>query len=121
MRLAAVVVVTMAACGRNGFDVRIGADATASSDGLDASAIGDAPLTSDGIVASPCGATGLLTDGFDDGVAPPLFSALTAAGLTLVETGSNVEVDLGASVGAAKYTYYSALVTSLGVTPKPDC
>lgn len=93
-RLAWVAI--LAGCGRLGFDAvgHAGPDS--------------AVVLPDGGVPSPgaCGASALVQDGFDSGMPGPQFQLAAASGLTVSETGSHLQVDFAASVGASTYTEY---------------
>lgn len=96
-RLAWVCV--LAGCGRLGFDPAGHAGS------------GSAVVMPDGGAPSTgaCGAAVLVEDGFDSGTPGPQFRLAAASGLTVSETGSHLQVDFAASVGASTYTEYDSV------------
>lgn len=97
-RFVWVCVCLLAGCGRLGFDAAGHAGS------------GSAIVFPDGGVPSTgtCGTSVLVQDGFDSGMPGPQFQLGSASGLTVSETGSHLQVDFAASVGANTYTEYDS-------------
>lgn len=92
---AVVLALMVAACGRFGF-------------GADPSDAPPAPIDAapDATITGPCTGTQLFDDGFDDGQPGPVFQVFTAPDLTVVETGSRVEIQYMPTVAANHYAGY---------------
>lgn len=110
----ALVLLVLSACGRFGFSEAAGTiDAIGRGDGGPPDEPGfslDATIVADGVAAEEtCGTTMLLQDGFDTAGAAPTFMSYAHAGMTVVETGSVLEVSFAANVSDGFYGgYYAA-------------
>ena len=104
---AACLLLTIAACGRHGFETP---------------ATDDASVIIDGAIAPPCGSTVVLDDQFTDATPAPLFTSYTNNGMSVAEGGGVVSFVFAADVGAGRYSGYetASMVTTVDVCAVVD-
>ncbi len=108
-----LVLLVLSACGRFGFgEPPVTSDGSAPADVPGFSL--DATIVSDGVAAEEtCGSTMLLQDGFDTAGAAPMFTSYADTGLTVLETGSVLQISFASNVSDGRYAGYYT------VTPHP--